>query len=327
MLPSMARVFVTGATGYLGRAIAGALRARGDDVVALTRDPERARDLAAAGATVVAGDPTVAGPWQDHVAGCDAVINLAGEPIDARRWNAQFRQRLLDSRVDATRFVVDAIAAAPTGQRPRVLVSASGIDYYAFSIDLPGDDANGGDDVFDEASPRGDGFMARMCRDWEEEALRAGTVGCRVVCMRTGIVIGPGSRALAKMARPFRWFVGGRVGSGRQWLSWVHLDDAVGAYLFAVDTPALAGPVNLVSRPVRQAAFARALGRALRRPCWLPVPAGAVKLAVGPLAEYVLRGRAAVPAKLEAAGYALIWTDVDAAVAASLGRPVRASGE
>jgi hypothetical protein len=306
-------VFVAGASGFIGRALCAALRADGHAVVALTRDAARAKTILAAGAEVVEGVPTAAGPWQEAVAGCDAAVNLAGEPLDAERWDARFRQKLLDSRVDATRFLVEAIAAAPAARRPRALVSASGVDYYPFGLELPGDAA--GEDLFDETAPMGEGFLPRMCRDWEAEARRAEPAGVRVVLMRTGIVLGQGSRATRKLALPFRLFAGGRVGTGRQWFAWIHLADAVGAYRFALDTPALSGAVNVVAGSVRQAELARALGRALRRPSWLPAPAFAVRTAVGPLAEYLLNGRNVVPAALRAAGYAFRFPDLAAALA------------
>ncbi len=301
----MSKVFVTGATGYIGRPICNALVARGDSVVALSRDGARAARVLGDKIEVAEGDPTEPGPWQAGVSGCDAVINLAGEPIDGQRWNAQFRQRLCDSRVDATRYVVEAMAAATAA--PKVLVSASGVDYYAFDTETLGiqleDDDEDEADVFDEASPGGDGFLARMCRDWEEEAGRAAEHGIRVVCMRTGIVIDSESRALRKLAAPFKMMAGGRVGGGRQWFAWIHRDDAVGAYLFAVNTASLSGPVNLVASSVRQRSFSKAMGKALHRPSWLPVPKFAVKAAVGQLAEYLLNGRHVVPAALRNAGY------------------------
>lgn len=311
----MSRVFVTGATGYIGRAICRALVVRGDSVVALSRDGARAARALGGGIEVVEGDPTAAGPWQAAVSGCDAVINLAGEPIDGKRWNAQFRQRLLDSRIDATRCLVEVIGAAA----PKVLVSASGVDYYAFDAEILGvqldDDDEDDADVFDEASPGGDGFLARMCRDWEDEARGAAEHGVRVVCMRTGIVIDAESHALRKMAAPFKMMAGGRVGHGRQWFAWIHRDDAVGAYLFAVDEASLSGPVNLVAGSVRQREFSRALGVALHRRSWLPVPKFAVKAAVGPLAEYLLNGRHVVPAALRKAGYAFRYAELSDALA------------
>jgi hypothetical protein len=298
------RVVITGGTGYIGSALAIALDARGDTPVVVSRDPARARRRLGDRIEVVAGDPTESGPWQAAVAGCDAAVSLAGERVPPRRWNAQIRQILRDSRVDVTRHLVEAIAAAPADKRPSVLVSASGIDYYALDPEL-GEQAQDDDDEVDERAPVGESFLARLCGDWEAEAREAEAIGVRVVMMRTGMVVGGEGGPVEAWARAFRWFAGGRLGSGRQWVSWVHLEDAVAAYLFALDTPALRGPVNLVAPDrLRNRDFARALGRSLGRPSWLPAPARAVRLALGDFAEHILRGRPAVPRALLAAGFA-----------------------
>lgn len=303
------RVFITGGSGYLGRAISQALLARGDQVRVLSRDPAGARDRLPAGVDIVEGDPTAAGPWQARVDGCDAAINLAGESLGGQRWDARFRQIAMDSRVDATRFLVEALASAV--RRPAVLVSASGVDAYAFDADLLEDD----EDEVDESAPRGSTFLARLCRDWEEEALAAQASGVRVVVMRTGVVVGGEGGPIDRWARAFRFFVGGKLGSGRQWMSWVHLDDVVGGYLFALDTPSLSGPVNLVAPgKLRNREFARRMGRALHRPALLPTPAPALRLALGDFAEYLLHGRPAVPRALLSAGYAFRHPDLDPAL-------------
>jgi len=236
------------------------------------------------------------------VAGCDAAVNLAGEPVGARRWDARVRQILRDSRVDTTHNVVAAITAAPEDARPRVLVSASGIDYYGLDVDV-GPDALDDDDEVDETAPPGDHFLARVCAEWEAEAREAEKLGLRVVMMRTGLVVGGTGGPMDRWAAAFRNFAGGRIGHGRQWMSWIHLDDAVGAYQLALDS-SLAGPVNLVAPGrLRNADFARQLGSALGRPSWLPVPGRVLRLAVGGLADYLLAGRPAVPAALVRAGY------------------------
>ena len=315
------RVFVTGGSGYIGRAIVSALAGRGDQVIVLSRDAARARAALPAGVEVVEGDPTAAGPWQASVAGCQAAINLAGERLDSRRWDARFRQIAMDSRVDATRFLVEAMAAA--AERPRVLVSASGADAYGFAVDIEIEDD---DDEVDESAPRGSSFLARLCRDWEEEALRAEAFGVRVVLMRTGVVVCGQGGSIERWARAFRFFAGGRLGSGRQWMSWVHLDDVVGAYLFALDAdgqpragyrepPAaeLRGPVNLVApERLRNRDFARRLGSALHRPALIPAPARALRLVLGDFAEYLLNGRPVVPRALLAAGYDFRHPQLDA---------------
>lgn len=294
------RVFLTGGSGYIGRAIAAALVARGDRPVVLTRDAGRARRALPEAVELVEGDATAPGPWQAAVAGCQAVINLAGENLVARRWDARYRQILHDSRVDATRFLVEAIAAA-AAPRPAVLLSASGIDAYGFDADLAVLDD---EDEVDESAPLGAHFLGRMCRDWEEEARAAESHGVRVVLLRCALVIGGRDSQMKRWVRVFKWFIGGRLGSGRQWMSWVHLDDVVGAYLFALDTGSLRGPVNVVAPGrVRNREFARQLGRALGRPALFPAPAAALHLVLGEFADYLLHGRPAVPRALSAAGY------------------------
>ena len=312
------RVFITGGTGFLGRAIVAALRARGDTAIVVTRNVERAQRLldtkAKTPIEIVEGDPVYAGRWQEALLGVDAVINLAGQSIAGKRWTAHYKQLLHDSRVETTRLVVEGMAGQIDDDRPRVLVSASGIDYYPFAVDLgyalPVDE----DDVVDETVPSGDTFLARVCRNWEAEAREAEQDGVRVVCMRTALVLGHGG-PLDKMTGPFRFFVGGRIGSGRQWFSWVHIDDAVAAYLFALDRDELSGPVNLVApQSTRAGAFAKALGKAMRRPSWLPVPGFAMKSAVGEFSEYVLHGRRAVPRALQDAGFEFTHGDLASAL-------------
>jgi uncharacterized protein len=285
------KIVITGATGFIGSALVGALRARGDEITALSRDAARARGVLG-DVAVVTADLQAPGPWIAALAGADAVVHLAGESIAGRRWDARQKQRLRDSRVEATRTLVEAIAGLPAASRPRALISASGADYYPFAPDTELDD-----DEVTERDPPGDTFLARLCRDWEAEARGAERAGLRVVCMRTGLVLGPGG-ALAKLTTAFKLFVGGRLGSGHQWVSWVHRDDAAGAYLAAISDDRYAGPINLVTDSVRNAELSRAIGEALGRPSWLPVPGFALRAAVGELAEYLLRGRRVVPRRL-----------------------------
>jgi uncharacterized protein (TIGR01777 family) len=298
------KIVVTGATGFVGRPIVEKLLARGDHVLALSRDAERARaSLAKLGAAtdaagrleVVSAHLEEPGEWQKAFAGCDAVLHLAGESIGGKKWDARQKQILRDSRVESTRHLVEAIGALPASQRPKTLVSASGIDYYGFSS-TRGDDFD--DDEVTETDPPGTSFLARLCRDWEKEALAAQAHGLRVACMRCAIVLGPPGGALDKMTTPFKFFVGGRIGNGYQFFSWIHRDDAVQGYLAALDDARYTGGINLVTASTRNREFSKALGNALGKPSWLPVPAFAVKIAAGEFAEYVLNGRNAVPAKL-----------------------------
>lgn len=294
------KIVVTGATGFIGTALVTALRARGDAITVLSRDAERAREKLGY-VTAVTADLETPGPWADVLADTDAIVHLAGESVGAKRWNAREKQIIRDSRVEATRTLVEMIAALPAARRPRVLVSASGGDYYPFALDK--DDFD--DDEVTEADPAGDSFLARVCRDWEREAQGATAHGLRVVCMRSGIVLGHGGGALDKLITPFRLFVGGRIGSGRQWFSWIHRDDAVAAYVAAITDVRYTGGINLVADSVRNKELADALGKVLHRPSWLPVPAFAVKLAAGEFAEYILKGRRIVPKRLRELGF--VW--------------------
>lgn len=296
------RVFVTGGTGFVGSEIIKALRARGDRAVVLTRSAERARSRLGDDVELVEGDSTCAGDWQASLGGVDAIVNLAGQGVGDKRWNAHYKQLLHDSRVDTTRYLVEGIAALEPAERPAVLVSASGIDFYGFTEEEIELDDDPSDDV-DESAPRGDSALAKICRDWEWEAREATKHDVRVTRMRLGLVLGK-QGALPKIAKAFKWFVGGKLGKGKQWMSWIHIDDVVGAFLHALDNESLQGPVNVVApNPERNRDFTKALGKVLGRPTFMPIPGFAVKALAGELAEYTLNGRRAVPKALLATGY------------------------
>jgi len=291
------RVVVTGATGFIGSALVPHLRARGDKVTVLTRDAARARELLGDVNAVTAGLETP-GPWAQELAGAGAIVHLAGEPVAAKRWDARQKQVIRDSRVEATRVLVEALEQLAAADRPKALIVASGTDYYPYTLDKASFD----DDEVTESDPAGDSFLARVCRDWEREANAATAFGVRVACMRTGLALGPGG-ALAKLTTPFKLFLGGKIGSGRQWVSWIHRDDCVAAYLAATVDERYTGPINLVTESVRNRDFSRAIGAALGKPSWLPVPKLAVRIAAGEFADSVLQGRRVVPARLKALGF------------------------
>lgn len=305
-------VAVTGATGFIGRALVRALRDRGDQVVALVRDRSRAQ-AKLPDVELVEAALESPGPWCDVLARVDAVVHLAGESIGGKRWNARRKQLIRDSRVESTRTIVEAMGAREP--RPSVLVTASGVDYYPFALG-PGDFD---DDEVTEADPPSDSFLGRLCRDWEREALAAEALGVRVVCMRTGLVLGPGGGALAELERPFRLYAGGRLGNGRQFMSWIQLDDVVAAYVAALVDAGYRGPINLVTASTRNADLARTLGRVLHKPSWLRVPAFALEAAIGgELAEYLLHGRNVVPDKLRELGFTWRYPTLEGALAASV---------
>ncbi len=308
------RVVITGATGLVGRPLVRALVADGHAVTALVRDAARARAAVGDGVELLAADLETPGPWCDTLAGAAAIVHLAGEPIAGKRWDARHKQRIRDSRVESTRVLVEHLAGVAAADRPGALITASGIDYYGFANRELDDD-----DPVPERAPPGDGFLSRLCEAWEDEASAAESLGLRVVRLRLGVVIGPGG-ALTKMTTPFKLFAGGRIGSGQQWFSWIHLDDAVAAFRAAVTDVRFTGPINLVAPgTVRNRELARALGAALHRPSWLPVPGFALRAAVGELADYLLEGRRAVPAALEQLGFHFSHPDLAEAVRSALG--------
>jgi uncharacterized protein len=258
-------------------------------------------------ATIVAWSPAAPGeaPWVDELRRADAVVHLAGAGILDKRWSEEHLEDARRSRVVPTRRVAEVLAeASRAGERSPVLVSASAVGYYGFLDD---------DRVCDEAAPCGTDVLARMCHEWEAAAEPAVAAGLRVVKARIGVVLGPEGGALAQMLPAFRAFVGGPIGSGRQYLSWIHADDAVRALLFALDTAALSGAVNITApTPVNMAEFAETLGRVLGRPAVFRVPGFALRALIGAGAEVVLTGQNAVPTRLTAAGFTFRFPALEA---------------
>jgi uncharacterized protein (TIGR01777 family) len=286
------KIIVTGATGFIGRSLIGRCIVEGHEVVALTRDAEKAAPLFPAGVKVLTWDGATAGDWVSEVDGADAVVNLAGEPIAGKRWTAAQKTRIIESRVCAARAIRDAIAKAR--RKPSVLVNSSAVGYY-------GPVAEG--DVAEDRHA-GKGFLAETCVRWEAEASAIGSLGPRVAMLRIGVVLGEKGGALEKIALPFKLFAGGPIGSGSQWFPWVHRDDVVGIAMFAIGNPGVAGPINAVApESVTMKTFCAAVGTALRRPSWAPVPAPVLRLALGEMAEMLLTGQRVVPARLSALGY------------------------
>ncbi len=301
------RVFVTGGTGLVGSVLARRLTERGDSVVLLTRRPDHAKQTADKKSTVVAGDPTQAGPWMDAINDCDAVVNLAGEGIFNRRWWSAFKQLLRDSRILSTQNVVAALAQQPrrADGSPKVLVNASAIGWYG---------PHGDEELTEDAIPGSD-FMAELCIDWEKAATAAQQHGVRVVIVRVGVVLAQEGGALTKMLTPFKMFVGGPVGSGRQFMSWIHIDDLVGQILFALDHANVAGPLNgTAPNPVTNKEFSKALGRVLHRPSFLKTPGFVLRVALGEVANVVTKGQRVLPRKALQAGYHFEFTEVEAAL-------------
>jgi uncharacterized protein (TIGR01777 family) len=298
------QALVTGATGLLGRRLLGRL----PGAVVLSRDPVKA-SAALPSVRAYAWSPEAGPPPAEALAGVEAVFHLAGEPVGQGRWNAERKRRIRDSRVLGTRHLVASLGAL--AKPPRVLVSASAVGYYG----------DRGDEELDETSAAGRGFLADVCREWEREALLAEARGIRVVCARMGIVLSAGGGVLARMLPPFRVFLGGRLGSGRQWMPWIHIDDAVGILLYAARDEAMRGPVNAVGpAPVTNAEFTRALGQALGRPAVMAVPGFALRAALGEMSELLTASQRALPRVAARAGYVFRHASLAKALAAELGR-------
>jgi uncharacterized protein (TIGR01777 family) len=298
-------VTLTGATGLIGRKLVAALHGRGDEVTVLSRSPEQAR--AALGVEAVAWDPMAGPAPAAALAGRDAVVHLAGEPV-AQRWNERVKQAIRDSRETGTRNLVAGLRDVGGGG-PKVLVSSSAVGYYGAR----------GDEPVPESTPAGDDFLARVCVVWEREAQRATELGLRVVNVRTGVVLDATGGALKTMLPPFRLGVGGPIAGGRQYLPWIHVDDLVALYLRALDDPAWSGAYNgSAPTPVTNKDFSRALGRALHRPAVAPVPGLALRLLYGDMAEVVTEGQRAVPERALADGFAFAHPDLDEALADTL---------
>jgi uncharacterized protein len=303
------RVVITGATGTIGVALASALHARGDSVVALSRSAERGREVLGANAEVQAWpDPLRTPAPAAALRGSDAVVHLLGEPV-AQRWTDASKRRIRESRVLSTRNLVSALNALVDDERPGVLVSQSATGYYGPRDDEP----------LDESAPAGSDFLAEVVVAWEYEAHQA-DAKLRVALTRTGVVLSPSGGALAKMLPPFRLGVGGPVAGGRQYVPWIHLDDVVGALLYAVDNAAASGPINVTApNPATNAQLSAVLGRVLHRPAVLPVPGFALKLLYGEMAELVTTGQRARPAELQQLGYQFAHPELEEALRDVLG--------
>jgi hypothetical protein len=301
-------VLVTGATGLVGGRLLGRLAERGVPVRALTRDPARARRGPAARAELHGWNGTDVP--EDALRGARAVVHLAGEPVFGGLPGAARRERIRASRVRSTESLAAGLGRIAEAGRPRILVCASAVGWYG---------GDHGDAELDESAPAGAGFLAELCRDWEAAAAGAERHGVRVVRLRIGVALAREGGALALMLRPFRLGLGGRLGSGNQWVPWVHVDDVVGLILFALDSDAAVGPMNAVApEPVRNRELTRLLAAKLRRPALLPVPAPALRAALGELAGELLDSRRVVPRRALALGYRFAHPTLEGALDAEL---------
>jgi uncharacterized protein (TIGR01777 family) len=299
------RIAITGATGLIGRRLTTQLLDRGDEVVALTRDPARAKGRIDARAELLTwAVPTREAAPRDALAGADAVVHLLGEPVD-QRWSARVKEEIKLSRILSTRNLVTGLRQLADGERPRTLVSQSATGYYGPRDDTP---------LQEDAEP-GHDFLAEVVQAWETEAREAEDL-LRVVRTRTGVVLARDGGALTRMLPPFKAGVGGPVGSGRQYIPWIHLDDVTGGIIHALDTPALTGAANLTAPdPVTNREFSKELGKVLHRPAVMRAPAVALKLAYGQMSTIVLTGQRVIPRVLLDSGYAFRFAELPRALA------------
>jgi uncharacterized protein (TIGR01777 family) len=299
------RALITGGTGFIGRRLLASLAETGDEAIVLTRSPGRAVGLPGDPARF-AWDPEREPAPPAALAGVETVFHLAGASV-AGRWTRARRERIRASRVDGTRHLVDALIGLE--HPPRVLISASAVGWYG----------SRGDEVLTEEEPSADTFLAGVCRDWEGEAGRAATAAIRVVTPRFGLVLGPGGGALARLLPLFRLGLGGRLGSGRQWWPWVHLDDVVGILRHAAVTDGLLGPLNAVApQPATNRDFTRILGRILHRPTLVPVPAPLLRLVLGGFAGELLASQRVDAGRVQAAGYRFRYPELEDALQATV---------
>jgi uncharacterized protein (TIGR01777 family) len=301
------KILLAGGSGFLGRPLRTALAARGDDVVVLTRGPSRTDESG----RYVTWDPdrgSSPGHWADELHDADVVVNMAGEGIADRRWTRTRKRALRESRLSSTRALISAMRAAT--RRPRVFISGSAIGYYGDT----------GDRMVDESFGPGADFLATLCVEWEAEAHAAESLDCRVVIVRTGVVLAAGGGALKQLMLPFSFFAGGPIASGRQYVSWIHRRDWVRLVVWTIDRGEIAGAVNATApNPVTNAALAAAIGRAMRRPTWLRVPAFALDIVVGEMARIALvSGQRVLPRRAIDAGFTFEHPEINEAIAAAL---------
>ncbi len=303
------RILITGGTGLIGRSLAFELAAHGHEPIVLSRDPDQANADLPPGVRAEGWDGKSGAGWSELIDAETTIVHLAGAGVADARWTAERKREIRDSRIVSGQAVVAAIRAAPA--RPRVLLQSSAVGYYGPR----------GDEAVDESEPPGSTFLAEVCVEWEESTRAVEALGVRRALLRTGLVLTREGGALGKMLTPAKFGANGPLGSGRQGFPWIHLGDEIGAIRFLLDHAYASGPFNLTApNPVAQAEFARALGRVLHRPSFLPAPAFALRLALGEMADMLLEGQLAMPKRLLELGYRFRFPDLDGALADLLGR-------
>ncbi len=296
-------IALAGGTGFIGQAVCDTLAQHNHNLTVLTRDPDKSRHNLGPSVNYVGWDARSAGAWEKVLDSADAVINLAGEPIADGRWTKSRKHRITESRIASTRLLTEGLLRA--SRRPRTLINASAIGFYGARDASP----------VTEKTDAGSGFLADLCVAWEREALKAESLGLRVVLLRIGMVLGPGGGALTRMVVPFKAFVGGPILPGRQWVSWIHIDDLIGLIEWSLVHEHVKGPVNAVApAPVTMREFCNALGRVLSRPSWLPVPEFMLRLGLGELSGLMTTGQRVEPATAMRGGYTFKYPALEPAL-------------
>ena len=302
----MANVLVTGGTGFIGSRVCDALHHKGDTVYAVSRNPTRAESQLGSAKAVYRWNPGAEKLPTSAASEMDAVIHLAGETI-AGRWNAEKKRKIRDSRILSTRNLVASFA--DTDPKPEALICASAIGYYGGSDN----------ESLTEASPAGTDYLAEVCEEWEAEALKASELGIRVVTVRIGLVLGLGGGLLRQVLPPFKMGVGGILGTGKQWMSWIHIDDVVGILLHALESTQIYGALNATApTPVRNTEFTKTLGAVLQRPTLFPVPTFGLKLMMGEFADFIVLSQNVIPERTETSGYEFYYRTLESALNALL---------
>jgi len=306
----MPHVIISGGTGFIGRHLSLRLIQEGVDVVCLTRNASVAKEGEKNRIKFVGWDGKSAEGWGKHADGAKAIVNLAGESIGSGRWTEERRKRIFQSRMNAGKAITEAVASA--AEKPEVVIQASAIGIYG----------NRGEETLDESSGSGEGFLADVAKNWEGSTGEVEALGVRRVVIRTGVVLGSSGGALARMLLPYRFFAGGPLGNGKQWMSWIHIADEVGGILFLLKREDLSGVFNLTApRPLSNRSFSRELGSLLGRPSWFPVPGQVLKLFLGKMAEEtILTSQRVVPARLEKAGFEFTFPELRGALTDIIGK-------
>lgn len=300
------KIVLAGGTGFVGSSLQTALSQQGHEVVILTRQKTR-ETQSTPKLRFVPWDPTKNGAWAEHLKDVDACINLAGESIAAKRWTKVQKFKIIESRCDATQALVHAISKL--SKKPQVLINASAVGFYGPH----------GDEIMTEKDGPGKDFLAQTCKAWEAHAIRAQDFGLRVVRLRFGIVLEKDGGALAKMIPPFKFFIGGPLGDGKQWMSWIHREDIIGMILWALENQQVSGPVNATaSNPVTMKEFAATLGKIMGRPSFAAVPGLVLKILLGEMSDLLLTGQRVIPEKALALGYRFKYPSLETALQAIL---------